>query len=139
MKLSVTRKFEFCYGHCLPGHKGLCKNHHGHNAILEVEVGKEELPSLGSSVDFSISTTSKFAKYHGMVVDFGDIKEVVKSQIIDVLDHQYLNEVLPAAYLPPTAENMARFIFEKLSPMFNFDLLRIRIYETPNSYCEIRR
>jgi 6-pyruvoyltetrahydropterin/6-carboxytetrahydropterin synthase len=120
--LSVTKKFDFCYGHCLPGHKGKCKNTHGHNSTLEVEL-------------VSTETTDKMNIYDGMIIDFGDLKNLVKETIIDRLDHQYLNEILE---VNPTAENLVKWTVRELQNVFGKSLVRVRIYETPDSYAEWR-
>jgi len=121
--LTVTKRFEFCYGHCLPEHPGKCKNIHGHNCTLEVTVtrrdGRERVPETG------------------MVVDFGDIKKIV-DPFIQQLDHQFINEVLPEKYLPPTAESLALWFHQQLHLAFQFPLtvVRVRVYETKDSYAE---
>jgi len=114
--ITVTRKFDFCYGHSLPLHKGKCCNQHGHNAVLEV--------TLKGGVD----------ERSGMVLDFGDLKKAVEDQVIDPLDHQYLNEFIEN----PTAENILMWIHSKLVPIFGLQLYKLRLYETPNCYAEWR-
>lgn len=122
-KTTITKKFEFCYGHCLPGHKGKCKNFHGHNSTLEVEIDQ----------------THRVETYQGMVMDFGDLKNIVKERIVDVLDHKYLNELPQFAVVNPTAENIVDWIVKELlgidSPL-QYCLIRVRVYETPDSYAE---
>lgn len=130
MKLSVCKKFEFCYGHCLPNHKGKCKNLHGHNGILEVEVGGSYFPDM---ID-----TGEFNYEQGMLIDFGDLKDIVNKKVVDVLDHKYLNDVLDPVFLPPTAENICHWIFLRLRPYLP-NIYRVRLYETPSSYAEIKR
>ena len=122
--LSVTKKFSFCYGHHLPDYVGLCKNFHGHNANVEVE--------------FSEAATRNDT-YPGMVVDFHEIKNVV-SPLLVFLDHQYLNEVLPEPYLPPTAEHITSWLRDKIleTPLGN-GLVRVRVSETDNAYAEWRK
>lgn len=139
MIISVTKIFEFCYGHRLPKHKGKCRNQHGHNAILEIEIGWDHA-SVSDVDNYSMVANPAFLEnvYPGMVMDFSDLKDIVNEKIIDVLDHQYLNDVIPEVYFPPTAENMARWIWDQLIPAFGKYLRRIRIHETPDSYAEIR-
>lgn len=120
--LTVTKKFEFCYGHFLPGYHGKCKEQHGHNATLEVEVsgtGKLALPK----------------HYEGMVIDFSDIKHFVNGLIIDVFDHKNINNFIKI----PTAENMVVWIVQQLRQSFGQDLVRVRLYETNDSYAEWRK
>ena len=56
---SVTKRIEFCYGHRLLDHDGVCKHAHGHNAVVEIEVRSAALDT------------------RAMVCDFGDIKPVL--------------------------------------------------------------
>jgi len=119
--LSVTKKFDFCYGHHLPGHKGKCKFQHGHNSVLEVEL-------------ISTNITSQLCDYDGMIIDFGDMKRLVNKTVIDKLDHQYLNDLIEI----PTAENLVKWVVRELENVFGYSLQRVRIYETPTSYAEWR-
>ena len=119
MKLSVTKEFEFCAAHYLPGHE-LCGRMHGHNyRVLVTFEG-------GASQD------------QDMVVDFKQIKKVIQP-IINHLDHTLLNE-LNAAVLPnfdfallaiPTAENIAKVIFHSIPELVGVLLTEVIVYETP--------
>lgn len=134
MILSVTKKFDFCYAHHLPNYDGKCKNHHGHNAVLEVEVGKEVATTDN---EFNIVEDA----YKGMIMDFGDLKHLVVSSVISELDHRDLNEVLPQYFLPPTAENICRYVYIRLNSRYSRlkgKIIRVRVYETPDSYAEIK-
>ena len=71
----IAKEFQFDACHMLDGHNGKCHNLHGHTYRLLVEISNELITS-GSSAD--------------MVMDYADIKSVVKQQIIDQLDHAYL-------------------------------------------------
>ena len=72
--IRITKQFSFETGHALYGYDGKCKNVHGHSYKLDVTVTGEP-----------ISDTSN-VKY-GMVIDFGDLKKIVKSEIVNVFDH----------------------------------------------------
>ena len=81
------------------------------------------------------------------MLDFGEIKEIWKSQIELYLDHRYLNETLPP--MNTTAENIVVWIYEKMSDALQkrrsqgsqsgIRLEFVRLYETPTSYAEARR
>lgn len=130
---SVTKFFSFCYGHQLPDYEGPCRRLHGHNAILEVEVGQRlESPE-------NARASAPAAVYPGMLEDFNDLKKVVEGCVVDKLDHKYINEVLAEEYMPPTAENMVRWIWMILEQEYQGALLRVRLYETPTSYAELRK
>ena len=123
--LSVCKRFYFDAAHHLPYYEGKCHNVHGHRWYLDVEVS-------GQVQDQGPKT--------GMIIDFSDLKKIVNSAVIDVLDHTDLNLKVGN----PTAENMvemfSRFIGEEL---FFVDcettLERLRLYETPDAYAEWRR
>ena len=119
MKLSVIKKFHFCYGHYLPKYDGKCKNIHGHNSVLEVEV----------------SGTNAY-EYDGMVIDFVKLKSIV-SPVLEKFDHTFLNNFMDV----PTAENIAQFFYieiQKRLPIGNV-LERIKITETEDSWAEVKR
>ena len=69
---SVTKRIEFCYGHRLLDYDGICKHPHGHNASVEIDVRTDRLDS------------------RNMVVDFSDIKRIVKGWIDRELDHKMI-------------------------------------------------
>lgn len=114
MKLSKT--FTFGAAHRIPNHKEKCKNIHGHNYEVEFIFEGKEIAEEGYSSS-------------GMLIDFGDVKKVVKN-IIDLIDHSYIayhqdkeiidffNEQGFKLYImktSPTAENLAKEIFQKAS------------------------
>ena len=72
--IRITKQFSFETGHALYGYDGKCKNVHGHSYRLSVTV-------IGKPI--SDSTNVKF----GMVIDFGDLKKIVKEEIVNVFDH----------------------------------------------------
>ncbi len=126
---SVTKQVEFCYGHRLLNYDGKCKHLHGHNGLLEIVVATDSLDS------------------RGMVVDFGDIKDVVKEWVDTNMDHQMilskddpilnllldLNEPVYVMDDNPTAENIAKRIHEEATNA-GLDILETRLWETPSSY-----
>jgi len=125
---SVTKRFDFCYGHRLLNHEGVCRHLHGHNAMVEIDITAETLDA------------------RDMVVDFADIKRAVKTWIDRELDHKMilrhddpLVEVLRAQGEPvytidsnPTAERLARLIFDTASGL-GFNVSAVRLWETPGS------
>jgi 6-pyruvoyltetrahydropterin/6-carboxytetrahydropterin synthase len=72
--IRITKQFSFETGHALYGYDGKCKNVHGHSYKLSVTV-----------IGKPISDNSN-VKY-GMVIDFGDLKKIVKEEIVNVFDH----------------------------------------------------
>lgn len=120
--LSVTKRFMFCYGHFLKDHKKKCKNLHGHNSNLEVEVE-------GGGI--------KNTDYPNMIIDFSELKKIVEKEVVDVLDHQFLNDVLNTDY--PTVEYITVWVVKKLKPIFGDSLIRVSVSETDDSRAEWKK
>ena len=114
--LKVEGAFEAA--HRVVNYPGKCDRLHGHNWKVEALVKGTELDELG------------------MLVDFKAIKGALK-EALERFDHRFLNELEPfASDINPTAENLARIIFDELatSPVFVRDShLAITVYETPAS------
>lgn len=141
-KIRITKQFTFETAHALYGYDGKCQNVHGHSYSLDVTV-------IGEPI-----TDSSDVKC-GMVLDFGDLKTIVKSEVVDRVDHAILlNKNTPhielAEYLnssghnvvlvdyQPTSENMisdfAQRISRKLPPTTHLFSLKLR--ETGTAFAE---
>jgi 6-pyruvoyltetrahydropterin/6-carboxytetrahydropterin synthase len=128
MRLSVCKEMSFAAAHSLPGYDGPCVRLHGHEWVVQVEVSGEITPE------------------RDMVLDFVLLKGLMSKEIIEKLDHQHLNEIFE---LRPTAEIMVFNIAEILERCIKMNsefsdrkdlrLDRVRLYETPKSFCEWRR
>ena len=133
MNFSVTRRFEFCAAHFLPDYEGKCKDLHGHNYVLEVEVGHD------IQNHYDTPQRQDNWSYEGTIVDFSELKHFVEVHVIDHIDHKVLNDVFSDSYMPPTAENMCRWIWDCLDDyQFKGKIQRIRVWETSNCYAELR-
>ncbi len=125
-RVLVSKEFTFDAAHHLHCYEGKCKNLHGHTYRV-------------------IFGLSGFIDDRGLLIDFGDIKEIWKNEIEIFLDHKYLNETLPL--MNTTAENMVVWIYEKMADALKnrqeqYDGARVefvRLYETPTSYAEAKR
>lgn len=140
-KVRVTKQFSFDMAHALHGYDGLCKNIHGHTYQLSVCL-------LG--VPLNDKTHSK----NGMVIDFSDLKHIVKEQVVNLLDHALvLNGDSPHAELKGLKENFERVVFVTYQPTCenllldivgklkealkgNVSLYSVKLLETPTSYAE---
>ncbi|KJJ85710.1 queuosine biosynthesis protein QueD [Candidatus Omnitrophus magneticus] len=112
---TVKIKSDFSGAHNLRGYKGKCEDLHGHNWYIEVEAVSEELDSLG------------------MVIDFKEMKKVLDS-ILNELDHKYLNEISYFEKINPTSENIARYLYDKISPFFQKGKIsKVTVWETDSS------
>ena len=85
-------------GHALRGYKGKCENTHGHNYKVRVVLAGEELDKVG------------------LLYDFVQLKQRM-AEVIRSLDHVYLNDIAPFTEINPSAENIAKYFFEKLSKL----------------------
>jgi len=73
------------------------------------------------------------------VVDLKQLKEVMNREVLDALDHRFLNKEVPEFITQiPTTENIAIAIWRRLSPKLNFaQLHRVRVYETPDLFVDV--
>lgn len=124
MKIAmITKCFRFEAAHQLPDHHGKCARPHGHSYQLEVTLRGPIKDAPGDSD-------------HGMVMDFGDLKQIVHETVIMHLDHHDLNE---ATGVYTTAENLAHWIWDALlaGGLPAILLYRIRLWETESCYAEL--
>ena len=140
--IRITKQFSFETGHALYGYDGKCRNVHGHSYKLSVTV-------IGTPI--SQSDNVKF----GMVIDFGDLKKIVKAEIVDVFDHATVfnkntphvelakeltdrgHNVILADY-QPTSENMVIDFAAKIKSRLpeNISLFSLKLQETDTSFAE---
>lgn len=119
MKTTITKQFRFEAAHSLPNHDGKCRNLHGHSYLLEVSV-------TGPIHDSGPK--------EGMIMDFKDISTIVKREIVDQWDHQYLNDLLPFV---TSAENLAQECFRRLEQ--HLPVSKIKLWETSKSFVEVTK
>lgn len=141
-KIRITKQFGFETGHALYGYDGKCKNVHGHSYKLSVTV-------IGSPIDDRSNV-----KY-GMVIDFTDLKKIVKEEVVDQFDHATVfNETTPHVELAkelisrghhvilvdyqPTSENMVVDFSKRISSRLpeNIVLFSLKLQETESSFAE---
>ena len=140
-QIRVTKEFRFEAAHALSGYDGPCRNVHGHSYELSVTV-------TGTPV------TDRQSTKLGMVMDFGDLKKIIKKQIVDPFDHALLlNAGLPReelqrfgepftniVFLPyqPTSENFLLDFAKRIRELLPQGVLlhSIRLRETASSYAE---
>ena len=141
-KIRITKQFSFETGHALYGYDGKCKNVHGHSYKLSVTV-------IGSPI--ADRNNAKF----GMVIDFSDLKKIVKEEIVDQFDHaSVFNKTTPHIELAnelksrghhvilvnyqPTSENMVIDFAERIICRLpeNIVLFSLKLQETESSFAE---
>jgi 6-pyruvoyltetrahydropterin/6-carboxytetrahydropterin synthase len=141
-KIRITKQFTFETGHDLYGYDDKCKNVHGHSYKLSVTV-----------MGMPITDTSNVKL--GMVIDFGDLKKIVKEEIVDPFDHATVfnkntphielakelkvrgHKVILADY-QPTSENMVIDFANKIKARLSkeIQLHSIKLRETDTAYAE---
>ncbi len=140
--IRITKQFSFETGHALYGYDGKCRNVHGHSYKLSVTV-------IGSPI-----TDTENVKF-GMVIDFSDLKKIVKEEIVNVFDHATVfNKNTPHVELArelekrghnvllvnyqPTSEMMIIDFAEKIKKHLpkNINLHSLKLQETDTSYAE---
>ncbi len=140
--IRITKKFTFETGHALYGYDGKCRNVHGHSYKLYVTV-------YGQPIDDNSNV-----KY-GMVIDFSDLKKIVKEEIVNVFDHatvfnkntphvELANELKQRGHnvllvdYQPTSEMMIIDFANKIKPRLpeNIQLHSLKLQETATSYAE---
>lgn len=139
----VTKRFTFEAAHALQCHDGLCASIHGHSYVLDVTLIGTPRLEPGHPKD-------------GMVVDFADLKQVVKSAVVDTYDHTLLLHVDDKASRPsgeaamsrvrltpwqPTCENMLLDIVATLQRAMPTGMVlhRVRLQETATSWADWQR
>ena len=124
----VTKEINFCYGHRLLKYAGKCRNFHGHNGKVEVQISAAKLDK------------------RGMVRDFNEIKQILSAWIDQNLDHRMIlnekdplrkaleqaGEPLYLMKLNPTAETIAQLIYE-VARRKGLPVTAVTLWETPNS------
>ena len=140
--IRVTKSFGFETGHALYGYDGLCKNVHGHSYKLHVTV-------VGRPIDDQNNVKN------GMVIDFKDLKTIVKSEVVDVFDHATVfNKNTPHVELAkilsdsghkvllvdyqPTSEKMVIDFAHRIATRLpaHIKLHNLRLHETATAYAE---
>ncbi|AZQ59829.1 6-carboxytetrahydropterin synthase [Maribacter sp. MJ134] len=140
--IRITKQFNFETGHALYGYDGKCRNVHGHSYKLSVTV-------IGTPI-----TDTAHVKL-GMVIDFGDLKKIVKEEIVNKFDHATVfnkntphvelakeltdrgHNVILADY-QPTSENMVIDFAAKITARLpeNIKLFSLKLQETETSFAE---
>lgn len=140
--IRITKQFNFETGHALYGYDGKCRNVHGHSYKLDVTV-------IGTPIN-----DTDHVKY-GMVIDFSDLKKIVKEEIVEVFDHATVfNKNTPHVELAhelkqrghhvllvdyqPTSEMMVIDFAKKIKARLpeNIKLHSLKLQETATSYAQ---
>jgi len=114
----VSVEQTFAAGHALRNYKGKCENVHGHNYRVRITVQGEQLDSTG------------------LLVDFLNVKNLIHD-VVGYLDHQFINDLPPFDQINPSAENMAKYFYDRVSGGLKEEIpvrvSEVRIWETDTS------
>ncbi|MBN1365862.1 MAG: 6-carboxytetrahydropterin synthase QueD [Syntrophaceae bacterium] len=113
----VTIIKSFSAAHLLTGIGGKCEDLHGHNFKVGITVAAEKLDS------------------NGLLIDFRFLKKVL-SEILEDIDHKHLNSLTFFAGINPSAENVAKYIYEKMTTKVKktgAKMVRVKIWESENA------
>ncbi len=130
MRVTVNRKAHFNAAH------RLFKEGWSDEKNLEV-FGKCSNPNYhGHNYDLVVSVTGEIDEETGFVMDMKILKEIIREEVEEPLDHKNLNlEVEAFKTLNPTTENIAVYIYNQIKPKLNQDLsLEVTLYETPRNF-----
>jgi 6-pyruvoyltetrahydropterin/6-carboxytetrahydropterin synthase len=114
----VSVEQTFAAGHALRNYKGKCENVHGHNYRVRITVQGDRLDSTG------------------LLVDFLDVKSLIGG-VVDYLDHQFINDLPPFDELNPSAENIAKYFYDRISGGLKNEVpvrvAEVKVWETDTS------
>ena len=140
-KVRVTKEFNFEIAHALWNYDGPCKNIHGHSYKLFVTI-------IGAPIN------DERDPKNGMVIDFGDLKQIVKQEIVDELDHAVILNSKAIANIPkeisqmferrlildyqPTCENLVIDFAQRIKKRLpeQLKLFSLKLHETETSFAE---
>jgi 6-pyruvoyltetrahydropterin/6-carboxytetrahydropterin synthase len=115
LPMIMRKEYRFEAAHFIHNHPGKCRNLHGHSYRLFVSVeGRANAET-------------------GMIIDFEDLSGIVREQVLQKLDHHFLNDLIPLS----TSENISAWIWEQLKPQLP-GLCQIELFETADN-CIIHR
>ncbi len=97
---------KFAAAHQLRGYKGACEKLHGHNWRVTVAVTAERLNDIG------------------IAIDFHDLKKSLR-EVLDQLEHTFLNDIFPFTQINPSSENIAKWIYDSMTKKINGDDLEV--------------
>jgi len=115
-EVSVERTF--AAGHALRNYHGKCENVHGHNYRVQITVQGEQLDA------------------NGLLVDFLELKRLT-DEVIEYFDHRFINDLVPFDILNPSAENIAKYFYDRVSTGLAKEIptriSAVKIWETDTS------
>jgi 6-pyruvoyltetrahydropterin/6-carboxytetrahydropterin synthase len=119
----VSVEQTFAAGHALRNYRGKCENVHGHNYRVRITIAGERLNSIG------------------LLVDLLEVKRLM-GEVIEYLDHRFINDLPPFDALNPSAENIAKYFHDRVGAELRSDppvrISEVRVWETDTSIAAYR-
>ena len=97
---------KFAAAHQLRGYKGKCEKLHGHNWRVTIAVTAERLDEVG------------------LAIDFHELKDSLR-EVLDQLEHTFLNEIFPFTQINPSSENLAKWIYDNMAKKIDDDNVEV--------------
>ncbi|WP_418792143.1 6-carboxytetrahydropterin synthase QueD [Phosphitispora sp. TUW77] len=116
----ISAVSHFDAAHFLRGYAGKCANIHGHRWKVAIKLTGSELDDMG------------------ILVDFMDVKQVLK-EVTEIFDHKLINDIPPFDQLNPTAENIAKMIFDEMKTRLydrmqcQVNIAKVTVWESENT------
>ncbi len=137
MKVTATRRIQFCAGHRVTGHENKCRNMHGHNYVALITAKAAQLDSLGRIIDFAVLKNVlgdwiDNAWDHGFILWNGDAEARDALALMPETKIYLMSEI-------PTAENIAVLLKAKANELLSgsgVHVSMVRIWETENCYAD---
>lgn len=141
MSMTIMRRIKFCAGHRLMNHGGPCEFFHGHNYVADFYVTGREADAVGRVIDFSLLKKS-FKGWLDKHWDHGFLVHEDDQNAINAL-RQVIPMKLYTLPYNPTAESMAKYLLEVVSPElcqefigYDVQVTKVVVWETDESFAE---
>src|SRR5665647_1337745 len=113
MPYEITVENTFDAAHCIRGYKGSCERLHGHTYRVRACFKYQTLDETGMAIDFRLAKSAL-------------------NSALDYMDHQYINDLPEFSEQNPTAENVAKFVYDHIKKN-EAGILKVSVWETPTS------
>ena len=132
--VTCTRRIQFCAGHRVYQHESKCRNVHGHNYVAMITAQAPSLDALGRVIDFSV-LKDRVGGWIDREWDHGFLVYVNDRELVALFSDMPEQKLFVLPY-NPTAENMARFLLDKVCPSVldgtGVDVVEVELWETEN-------
>ena len=138
-KVTCVKTLEFDTAHRVMNHESKCANLHGHGYELHVTARAQNLDELGRIIDFSV-LKQKIGDWVDEKWDHTTLLFEKDKEAIELVEKVQANKKVFVCSFNPTAENMANYILTDVAPKLligtGVEVVKVRLYETPNCYAD---